>query len=265
MLCCKNTPARKFNNSSTRFQNSSLLQKNVGENVGVALVCSLQHVGVDVGRGAHLGVPQPFGNAHTVHPVEVQHRGHCMPERMGVDVWEIVPPAELLEPVRHAVRVHGVAVVLRKYEVLVLVVFPQSEPFLCLPRPIPPQQLHGFRWQCHIAPGAFGFGCALIDAHVGAIENIVADVNAVPFKVHLVPFQSQHFPAPCAGNEKQVNKHFPLHEFHLLSPLAPIRWKSDDDILEWWWLTACLPACSVRPGLTAYRDRSGDRPAILLV
>lgn len=96
-------------------------------------------MGVNIGRGADLGVSQPFGNAHTVHPIEVQHGGHCVPEGMGVNVWEPVALAELLEIVGHAVRVHGLAVVLREYEVLILVVLPQPQPFLCLPCPIPPE------------------------------------------------------------------------------------------------------------------------------
>ena len=88
-----------------------------------------------------------------------------MPERMGVDVREIMAAAELLEPICHAVRVHGVSVVLGKDKALVLVVLPQPEPFLSLPCPVTPEKLHGFRGQGHIPPGAFRFRAALIDAH----------------------------------------------------------------------------------------------------
>ena len=87
----------KFNFNSTRLSNSSLFQKDAGQNVGIALVGLLHYMGVNIGRGADLGMTQPFGNAHTVHPIEVQHRGHCMPESMSVNVWESVALAELFE------------------------------------------------------------------------------------------------------------------------------------------------------------------------
>ena len=74
----------KFKFNSTRLSNSSLFQKDAGQNVGIALVGLLHYMGVNIGRGADLGVSQPFGNTHTVHPIEVQHRGHCMPESMRV-------------------------------------------------------------------------------------------------------------------------------------------------------------------------------------
>ena len=54
-------------------------------------------MGVNIGRGADLGVTQPFGNAHTVHSIEVEHGGHCVPKGMGIDVWEAVTLAELFE------------------------------------------------------------------------------------------------------------------------------------------------------------------------
>ena len=129
----------KFNFNSTRLSNSSLFQKDIRQDICIALVGLLHYMGVNIGRGADLGVSQPFGNTHTVHHIEVQHRGHCMPEGMSVNVWESAALAELLEIVGYAVRVHGLAVVLGEYEVLILVVLPQSQPFLRLPCPIPPE------------------------------------------------------------------------------------------------------------------------------
>ena len=61
----------KFNFNSTRLSNSSLFQKDAGQNVGIALVGLLHYMGINIGRGADLGVTQPFGNAHTVHSIEV--------------------------------------------------------------------------------------------------------------------------------------------------------------------------------------------------
>ena len=56
-----------------------------------------------------------------------------MPESMGIDVREAVTLAELFEIVGHAVRVYGLAVVLGKYKVLILVILPQPQPLPCLP------------------------------------------------------------------------------------------------------------------------------------
>ena len=59
-----------------------------------------------------------------------------MPEGMGIDVWESVALAELLKPVRHAVRVHGLSIILGEYEVLILVILSQPQPLGSLPSPI---------------------------------------------------------------------------------------------------------------------------------
>ena len=50
-----------------------------------------------------------------------------MAEAVRVDVRQIVPLAELLEPVRHAVWVHGFSVVLREYKALIVEVFTKSQ------------------------------------------------------------------------------------------------------------------------------------------
>ena len=47
-----------------------------------------------------------------------------MPEGMRIDVREIVPFAELVEPVCYTVRVHGITIVLCEDETLVIVISP---------------------------------------------------------------------------------------------------------------------------------------------
>ena len=76
---------------------------------------------------------QTLGNGHAVHAVEVEHRGHRVPEGVGVDVREAVSLAESGQPCRYAVRVHGSAGILGENKTFVLVVFPQAEPFRILP------------------------------------------------------------------------------------------------------------------------------------
>src|SRR5699024_4856086 len=61
-------------------------------------------MGVDVRRGGHLGVSQPFGNAHTVHPIEVQHRGHCHHSQAQVSIC-LPATKEALERVKRALGI----------------------------------------------------------------------------------------------------------------------------------------------------------------
>ena len=153
----ENRRLEKFNFNSTRLSNSSFFQKDIRQDICIALVGLLHHMSVDIGCGADLSVSQPLGNAHTVHSVKIQHGGHCVPERMRVNVREIVPIAESLKPFRYAVRVHGLTVVLGKQEILVLLILPQPQPFPRLPGPVLAEQLHSLRRQRYIPPGAFCF------------------------------------------------------------------------------------------------------------
>lgn len=57
-------------------------------------------------------MPQPFGYTHTVHSVVIKHTRHCVPERMRVDMGQVVTLAELSEPFADAVGVHRAAVIL---------------------------------------------------------------------------------------------------------------------------------------------------------
>ena len=56
-----------------------------------------------------------------------------MPECVWIDVRKIVFLAEFRQPVCHAVRVHGLSVILREYEALIVVVFTKAQPFGVLP------------------------------------------------------------------------------------------------------------------------------------
>lgn len=60
---------------------------------------------------------------------------------------EIVPPAELRQPVCYAVRVHWLSVILSKQKALFSVIFTQPQPLRVLPCPVLPKELHRFRWQ----------------------------------------------------------------------------------------------------------------------
>lgn len=101
-------------------------------------------MGVNIGGGGNLSVSQAFGNADAVHAVEIQHGGHRVAERMGVDVRQPVADGELFQPVRDRIRVYGLSVVLSKHEVLIAVIFPQPEAFGGLPCSVFSQKLHCF-------------------------------------------------------------------------------------------------------------------------
>lgn len=70
-----------------------------------------------------------------------------MPEGVWVDMGKPVPLAEFVEPVRHAVRVHGLTAVLGKHKALILEILSQAQPLVILPYPVFSQKLHGFRWK----------------------------------------------------------------------------------------------------------------------
>ena len=55
---------------------------------------------------------------------------------MGVDVREIVPFAEPVQPCGHAVRVHRLPIVLREYKILILIICVQPQPLPRFPCPI---------------------------------------------------------------------------------------------------------------------------------
>jgi len=91
---------------------------------------------------------QALADTYAVHTVEVEHRGHFVPEGVGIDVGKVMPLAEPVQPCSDAIRVYGVLpVVLRKYKTLVLVVFAQAKPFFVLPCPIFAQEFYGFERQ----------------------------------------------------------------------------------------------------------------------
>ena len=76
---------------------------------------------------------KPLGDADTVHTIEIEHGGHCVPECVGVDVGQPVADAEFIEPIGYAVGVHRAAVLLCEKKTSVLIVSAQLEPPFYLP------------------------------------------------------------------------------------------------------------------------------------
>lgn len=78
---------------------------------------------------------------------------------------EIMPPAELRQPVCYAVRVHRFSIFLRKQKALFSVILTQPQPLRVLPCPVLPKELHRFRWQRNPTIRSRGFWRILIYAY----------------------------------------------------------------------------------------------------
>ena len=191
----------------------TLVKEHIRQDVGVFLVGVLHHMGIDVGGGGNLGMAQPLGDADVVHAAVVEHGGHGVAEGVGIDVGQIVPLAELAEPVGDAVRVHGGAVFLCKEVAAVLVIGFEEGFLFILPLAVFLQELDGLGRYGNDAAGLFGFGYALVDADVGGVEDGAGDGQGVLLEIYLVPFQPQDFTPTRAGDQKQMGNGPPLDGF----------------------------------------------------
>ena len=91
------------------------IEDKVIESVAGSLVTLCEDMGIDVEGGRGLGVAQPFGDCHDIHPFGDQQRGHRVTEHMRVDVREAMPLGKLGEKVCDAVRVHQLPVLVGGY------------------------------------------------------------------------------------------------------------------------------------------------------
>ena len=133
-----------------------------------------------------------------------------MPESMGIDMWEIVPPAELGQPVCYAVRVYWLSVILSKQKALFSVVLTQSQPLRVLPCPVLPKELHRFCWQRNPTIRSRGFGRIFIYAYIRRVKDIVADMDAASREVNGIPFSPNTSPrrAPVMSSKCVSVFHF---------------------------------------------------------
>ena len=93
---------------------------------------------------------------------------------------EIVPPAELGQPVCYAVRVHWLSVILSKQKALFSVILTQPQPLRVLPCPVLPKELHRFRWQRNPTIRSRGFWRILIYAYMFRTIRDVARYLKIP-------------------------------------------------------------------------------------
>ena len=73
-------------------------------------------VAIEVLRGVYAGVAQLLRHGDDICTICQKHRGHRVPERMGVDVRQIVAAGKVMEPSGDAVRVHVIAFVCSEYK-----------------------------------------------------------------------------------------------------------------------------------------------------
>ena len=77
-------------------------------------------VGIETFCGGDAGVSELLGYCHNVRTICQEDRGHSMPERMRIDVWQIVPTGKIVEPAGDAVWVHVASIVCSEYKAGVL-------------------------------------------------------------------------------------------------------------------------------------------------
>lgn len=194
-----------------------LVKEHIRQDVGVFLVGVLHHMGVDVSGGGNLSMAQPLRDADAVHAAVVEHGGHGVAEGVGIDVGQIVPLAELAEPVGDAVRVHRGAVFLCKEVAAVLVIGFEEGFLFLLPLAVFLQELDSLGRYGNNAAGLFCFGNTLIDADVGGVEDGVGNGQSVLLDINLVPFQAQDLAPARAGDQEQVGDGPPLNGFQVES------------------------------------------------
>ena len=111
-------------------------------------------------------------------------------------------PAEAVKPCCHAVRVHGSAVILREHKTLSAVILAETQYLAALPCPVLPQKLHRLDRQRNITLRPLGFGRVLIDAAIGRILDIVADIYTRVVKIDVAPFKAEYLSSTCAGDKQ---------------------------------------------------------------
>ena len=88
-----------------------------------------------------------------------------MPECVRIDMREAVPGRKLPKPIRYAVWVHRLTVILREHKADVCTVFTQAHTFFHLPSAVSFQKLHRFSRERYPPDRGFRFGRVLILYH----------------------------------------------------------------------------------------------------
>ena len=133
-------------------------------------------MGVNVCGGADFCMAQAFRDGDNIFSAVDQDRGHCMPERMRVNVGEVVPLGKFTEPCGDPVRDHRLPVFLDKQESGILPAVAVLDLELHVPAAVLPEQLHCFSGELDKADGS-GFGGVLIDPSLCRIKQIGVNIN----------------------------------------------------------------------------------------
>lgn len=70
--------------------------------------------------------------------------------------------------------------------------------------------MHRLDRQRNITLRPLGFGCVLIDAAIGRILDIVADIYTRVVKIDVAPFKAEYLSATCAGDKQHKILNFPI-------------------------------------------------------
>ena len=134
-----------------------------------------------------------------------------MPERMGIDMRQIMTLREFCHPVRYCVRVHGQTAFLTKHKAAILIGVSHLKPLFCLSCLPFAEKLHRVHGQGDPADRGFCFWCVLINPTVAAVEDGVFNVNPIIFVVNSSPRDGEII----RSNLEQF--HFALEQSSLIS------------------------------------------------
>ena len=94
--------SRKFNNNSTRPENSTALcffeAERIGYDIRASGIRIRNHVAVDVCCSADLIVSQPVRDRHRIHAVVDEHGSHGVPETVRIQMRQSVTLGKLRKP-----------------------------------------------------------------------------------------------------------------------------------------------------------------------
>ena len=152
-------------------------------------------------------------NGNDVSVVGNQYACNRMTKRMGIDMRQVMPFAEFIEPRGNAVRVHDLSVIPREQETFVILppITVQLAQLLLFCT-IFTQQCDGFGRNWDIAR-LTRFRCFLINTARLGVAKVDLNVEIALIKVNILPLQSHNLTAPRTGDDQQMSNRLPLERF----------------------------------------------------
>lgn len=153
-------------------------------------------MGVNIVCGAWLSVAKIMRHYYQRCTVGNLEAGVCMPQGMDVNVGEVVPLDELVEPVRQAVREERVSILPRKYAVVsVCPCITHDLPLIVLPALILQKKKYGRLRNLQRSGAGSAFWFVDIAPLAGDIVPSLANVKQIVVDIYIDPAQAQNLSA----------------------------------------------------------------------